>query len=308
MYETHSPKAVDDILYQTITVPINGETLHLQRIYQKESGPVLFCLHGSLGNGRVFYSMNGKGFGPFMARQGYDVYVGDLRGRGQSRPKISRGTQHGQTESIKEDLPLFHEVLSDLRPGAPLHWAAHSWGGALLVSYLARFPDQLTHLQSGVFFGSKRVIHRNTAAKLLLLTPIWDGFGALLVSLFGYFWGPWINFGDDAESRKSYFQTAAWLRGGPWIDGDDGFDYPAALQGIEQPPFLCLSGKKDTTLGAHSDVKEFLKESHAFRSEARVIGKTTGHRHDYGHLDIMTHPEAPKDHFLMIRDWLDSTS
>ncbi len=57
-------------------------------------------LHGAVENGKIFYSDSGRGLAPFLARRGFDVYVGDLRGRGESRPHISRSSRYGQTEAI----------------------------------------------------------------------------------------------------------------------------------------------------------------------------------------------------------------
>ena len=42
------------------------DTLFLKRIYQNKDGPVLFFLHGSIENGRIFYSNSGKGLAPFL--------------------------------------------------------------------------------------------------------------------------------------------------------------------------------------------------------------------------------------------------
>lgn len=305
VYEVSPPSAVDDLFYQKIAIAHEGETLHLQRIFFREDGPTTFMLHGSLGNGRVFYSHSGKGLGPYLARQGFDVYVGDLRGRGQSYPSIGPESDYGQTESITEELPAFHAVIADIRAGAPLYWAAHSWGGTLLLSYLARFPEQVGHLRAGAFFGSKRVIHRDTFLKRYAFTAVWDVLGRFLVWLRGYLSGRWLRFSDDCDTRKSYRQTAKWLGGGPWID-EDGFDYAQALSKVEQPPILHLSGARDTVLGAASDIARFILECDAPNSQLRVVGKTSGHRRDYAHLDILIHPDGPEDHFPEILEWFEN--
>ena len=75
-----------------IFIPITDtDTLFVRRfrVEGKAIGNV-FLLHGSIENGRIFYSENNKGLAPFLARNGYDVYVGDLRGRGKSKPAYQR--------------------------------------------------------------------------------------------------------------------------------------------------------------------------------------------------------------------------
>ncbi|WP_373282118.1 alpha/beta fold hydrolase [Chitinimonas koreensis] len=87
-------------------------------------------VHGAIANARTFYSERGKGLGPWLARRGYDVYVLDLRGRGASLPKIDRRARHGQTESIRDDLPAALAEIVRLRgESVALHLVAHSWAG-----------------------------------------------------------------------------------------------------------------------------------------------------------------------------------
>lgn len=294
---------IDDVFYQDVTVEHRGETLHLQRIFQREGGPATFMLHGSLGNGRVFYSMTGKGLAPYLARQGFDTFVGDLRGRGRSKPPIGPNSDYGQTESITEEIPAFHKVIAELRPQTPVYWSAHSWGGTLLLSTLARYPELREQVRAGVFFGSKRVIYRDTFLKLFALTPAWDFLGRSLVGLRGYLSGQWIGFSDDCESRRSFHQTAQWLGGGEWVDEADGFDYLAAIRELDLPPILHLSGAKDTVLGAAPDIRKFVKECGCSKAQVKVVGRAHGHYRDYTHLDILIHPYGPKDHFRLVKDW-----
>ena len=58
-------------------------------------------VHGMVEDGRIFYHKSGKGLACYLAKQGYDVYVVDLRGIGQSTPKISADSDHGQTEPLE---------------------------------------------------------------------------------------------------------------------------------------------------------------------------------------------------------------
>ena len=55
---------------------------------------------------QIFYTEKGKGLGCYLAEQGFDVYVLDLRGRGKSTPLINAESDYGQHEAITHDIPL----------------------------------------------------------------------------------------------------------------------------------------------------------------------------------------------------------
>ncbi len=49
--------------------PFSKDELHLKRVYKKGLlGPPVFMLHGSIENGRIFYSDSGKGLAPYRVR------------------------------------------------------------------------------------------------------------------------------------------------------------------------------------------------------------------------------------------------
>jgi pimeloyl-ACP methyl ester carboxylesterase len=151
--------------------------LHLLQIRSTDvlpvHAPAVFCLHGAVDNGQMFYSKRGRyacctsssaplrsrpprghrGLAPFLARQGFDVFVGDLRGRGQSIPTLAqeREPTHGQTEYIRDDIPLFASAVAQISQQQKQHWIGHSWGGVLLASAVCRSPVLATVVKSQVW-------------------------------------------------------------------------------------------------------------------------------------------------------------
>ena len=101
-----------------------------------------------------FIPKKGKGLACYLARQGFDVYVADLRGRGKSKPAIDKDADYGQTEAITQDLPAFIRYVFE-QTGQNMHLVAHSWGGVLLASTLARFAELRPKILSKVCFGTK---------------------------------------------------------------------------------------------------------------------------------------------------------
>lgn len=75
-----------------VHVPTGNEhTLALTNIKRPDidaSAPAVLMLHGAISNGKVFYSDKAHGLGPFLAKSGMNVFIGDLRGRGLSQPSL----------------------------------------------------------------------------------------------------------------------------------------------------------------------------------------------------------------------------
>jgi hypothetical protein len=125
-----------------------------------------------------------------------------------------------------------------------------------------------------------------------------------LVALHGYLPGRRYGVGSDDETRLSHAESCAWVRPGPWIDPRDGFDYAKALQSVELPPMLFLAGADDPCLGHPQDVRALIRELGPQEVEFRLLGRQTGNRHDYGHIDMLTHRFAPEDHFPDVLKWM----
>ena len=281
------------------------DRLHLRRFYRKPLGPPVLMLHGSIENGKIYYSKSGKGLAPYLAKNGFDVYVGDLRGRGGSTPPIGRGSAYGQTEAIVEDIPAMMELLLEMRGDTPVHWVAHSWGGVLMASCLARFPELAHRVESLICFAAKRTIRVFNWEKFLIVDLLWNRIAPAVVALCGYVPAREIRFGSDNETKKSYEQNRAWIaRESRWIDCDDDFNYEREVKKVKWPPTLHLAGSADRFLGNPRDVYDFVKETSRQGSHFRILSRKTGHLHDYDHMSLLTHPDAERDHFPMVLRWL----
>ncbi|GAB3266733.1 alpha/beta hydrolase family protein [Chitinimonas naiadis] len=293
---------------QSLFVTVSdGAQLHLRRIRSSATGPAVLMLHGAVANARTFYSERGKGLGPWLAQRGYDVYVLDLRGRGLSVPKIAPGARHGQTESIVEDIPAALAEIIRLRgEQVPLYLVAHSWGGVLLSAMLARYPDWAARVSASVYLGSKRSIRVWNWHRLYEIELFWQRIAGLLASLSGYLAAARLGMGADDETRQSLRQSQRWVREADWRDSQDGFDYQAALQREQPglPPTLYLIGGNDPVRGHDRDVRRFAAESGPHEHRFGLLAKREGLSRDYGHIDMLTHPEAEREVYPQVLDWL----
>ena len=141
---------------ESLFVRSGDEQLHLRHIWQGETditptGDPILMIHGSVENGRIFYSNSDKGFGPYLARQGYDVYVADFRGRGKSKPLISEKSNWGLKEIIEQDIPEMVRFIGERRPNTKLNWVTHSWG---IVNVPGPYPSNRTSPRKSTGFTS----------------------------------------------------------------------------------------------------------------------------------------------------------
>lgn len=278
--------------------------------------PAILMLHGSVGSGRIFYSRSDKGLGPWLARQGFEVYIPDLSGRGQSLPPVGPESHETQTDQIHRQIPALIDAIAE-RHGddCVLQAVSHSWGGVLLSAYLAKavagaLPLPSLAIQSMVFLGTKRAVSWRNPWRLIPLDLLWGLYGELQTRWKGYLPSKQLGFGSDNEPAGVYRGCKAWVYSGRrWRDPIDGFDYANALKHLRKssvrfPPTLLLSGSADRYLGHPQDVETFSQELQSPSAVHLRLGKQYGNALDYDHVTLCTAPEAQSDHFPLIADWL----
>lgn len=159
----------------------HGHQLHVMHVSQPGNlGEPVLMVHGMVEDGRIFYHKSGKGLACYLASQGFDVYVADLRGIGLSTPKIGSASTHGQTETIRDDIPALIDFVLEKSQHKKLHLAAHSWGGVNSNSALLRKPELIERVASSVYFGSKRTVRAKTFDRYLKVELVWNRLAFLM--------------------------------------------------------------------------------------------------------------------------------
>jgi pimeloyl-ACP methyl ester carboxylesterase len=289
---------------ESIFLPQGEHQLHLRHIWKKKGGPPVFMLHGVIENGLIFYTKKGKGLACYLAEQGFDVYVADLRGRGDSTPKIDENAEHGQFEAITQDIPLFINFIYQ-KTQQNIHLVAHSWGGVLLASSLARFPKLTQSIRSKTCFGTKRMVTVKSLEKLFKVNLGWNNLAPTLAKRKGFLDAKKHGIGSDNETKKSLAESVAWVKKSDWHDPTDGFDYSQAAMEIDWPPTWHFTGSKDRVLGHATDVNIFIKEYNP-QAKFTLLSKSLGNMENYDHINILTHPSARVDHFPQLVKWMKS--
>jgi len=281
--------------------------------------PVVFLLHGAISNGYMFWSSSGKGLGPYLASRGVNVFIGDTRGRGFSAPSIiqeaeDRGTvSHGQVECIRDDLPTFIDAVSNLsgRPDGKQHWIAHSWGGVLLSSTLARYGAEFEdRVDSMVCIGTKKYIGQKMSWDYVKnIAWGWNFVCPLLAKYYGYLPVTKYKFGMDEETISSLRDCTTWVEArSSWVDPTDGTDYLALWNRLNRRPatwHICASN--DSYLGNPKDVQRWAQLT-GQTQRFTEMSQSSGNLEDYNHNSMLTSKVAVNDHFPKIFEWIQEHS
>ena len=282
----------------------NKHRLHIKRIHKSGAGIPVLMIHGMVENGRIFYHESGKGLGSYLAHQGYDVFVADLRGIGLSEPRISRYSSHGQTETVCEDIPALIEFVLAASGQEKIHMVAHSWGGVFINAALARRPDLIPHINAGIYFGSKRTVRVKNLDRFIKIDLLWNMAANLIGKTLGYVDAIALRFGSDNETHKTNRQCIDWVQQDHWVDSDDGFDYHHALEGIQLPAIWYVAAIDDHSLGHRDDVQCFMQECDEHEQRHTVLSQQNGNAIDYDHITMLTAKQGVDDHFPLLLEWL----
>jgi pimeloyl-ACP methyl ester carboxylesterase len=267
------------------------------------SGTPVLLIHGSIEDSRIFFSASGKGFAPFLAQAGFDVFVPDLPGKGKSTPKASRSFNHSQQQFIDCDFNDYIGYIRTFYPAEKIRLGGHSWGGVLALAWYAKFGSTET-TGPMVFFGSKRRLATRSLSRLLMIDIMWSAAGSLSTSLVGYLPAAKLKMGSENEPAQFYRETAKWVSSNSWYDLESGKDMAAMLQSKTLPPALFFAGINDKVLGNPQDVKRLMAETGSDSTKFILLSKENGNAKDYDHINMLTARTCPDDHFPPAAEWL----
>jgi pimeloyl-ACP methyl ester carboxylesterase len=285
---------------------------YLPRSNEKKAIPVLLC-HG-MGTNRYHFDLaNHKSLALALSKIGYDVWLMELRGSGESsRPSLFNHYKYSWSFDtfIQLDIPAALNKIKKTTNCSQIHWIGHSMGGMIIYGYLQR-PDA-SLIASATCIGSPssfrhQIYLRPVAIALALfrfipVVPV--RILAALVSplirkplpyLFKLSFNPqntdykllrrMMMNGMSDISIKTARQMAAWILEGHMKTEDGKYDYRANLDLITTPLFL-IGGNKDYLAPPPSLQESFDRVSSEMK-KIRIFGKEYGDRYDYGHGDLL---------------------
>lgn len=302
----HKPKV--RLKYESITVSApSAHQLHMTRFYKdkRSLGAPVFMIHDVLEDSNRFFKQDGSGLACYLAQQGYDVFVADLRGKGKSWPRIGPSSDFGLHQQITEDIPALVKRIVAKRGTIPQIWVAHGWGGVLLCAAYARFGDSLCRVAKMVHFGTRRKSNVSNFKKRFLLGFWWQKFCRLLVKVNGYLPSKLMRLGYSNETAQTFEDYLAWTWQQAWKDPEDGFNYVDGIRKQQLPPSYYFASTADKAYGHPDDVRQFVKELGPHDSRLMILSRKGGNLQDYSHQDMLAHKDCEEDHFPLILDWLD---
>lgn len=286
----------------------SGHQIHVEEIHGTEdTGQTrqnLLFIHGAIENGQMFYSKKLQGLAPFLANKGFRCFVMDLRGRGQSIPRLSPQSDFGQLETLTEDLPVVIKFIQEQTGHKKFSFITHSWGGVLANSFLLENPEYYQNCGPNVHVSTKRRVSVLNLHRFFYIDLMWLMTATLIVKLKGFL--PPGYFGPDGESKGTLKDSQKWVYSRDWKDDRRGVDYKELAKKVALPPTLYLTGSADFCLGHIKDVTLFALESGHSNEDILLLGKNHGNKEDYDHINILTSKKAPLDHFPIIADFLES--
>lgn len=292
---------------ESLLIPVSGRLqLHLRRIWSPQvngAGPVLM-LHGAAEDGRIFYSYAGRGLACFLARNGYEVFVPDMRGKGKSWPGINQHSDFGFHELITVDIPLLAQEVRRRTDARAQTWITHSLGGPVAAATIARAGAAALGVNQLVHFGARRQVSTRGWQRRLLVDLLWHRVGRLAVAFEGYLPAPAIGLGTARESSRCFRDGIDWSIGEQWLDSSDGFDYGGALRNGPWLRSLYFASATDRAFGSPEDVRDFMHELGPHDGRLLVLGLARGNLQDYSHTGMLLHPDAEQDHFSQLLAWL----
>lgn len=289
--------------------------------------PVL-CGHGMAGTHLIYDLHPDCSLARYLAGQGFDTWLLDLRGRGESWPDGGPDPRLQWTfdDFAARDLPAAIDRVRALAgAGAVLYVGMEMSGQAL---YAAAVLGTAAAVRAAVTCGSPVVTPPTALVPGVTAAPRARRNGRVPFRAGARFAGPVLAYGGAAVLESSfrrcntdplvvarYFrngipdeatalvdQFAAWIRSGAMTAADGSTDYSARL-GEVRLPLLLLAAARDLQRPPEAVERALAAFGSADKQVVRV-GTAAGFSVDYGHDDLLAGLASPTEVFPLIASWL----
>ncbi len=312
----------------------NGEQLHLRHFRPQLCAEVLnaaglvnrlaelpgldrrvFMLHGEAESGRVYYDNSSKGLAWYLARQGYEVFVADLGGRGRSLVAEGEMSTLSVHQLIESAIPRLLQAIANTpaargeesRFGCAADiWVGHGFGTVLLAAAWAQLPGYLRSAQQMIFFSGRRRVQSRSKLSRLFVGLIGHPLMRRWVARCNRFPARKLGIGTANENVGWYLNYLGWMNSQRWI-GEDGFDYAASLAQHPLPPILHLAALHDSLYADLDDVRAFIDELGPHDARLQVYDTVAGTERNYNHLSMLLDESAAQQVFPDLAHWLIDT-
>lgn len=283
-------------LYRTRTA--DGVELAVSRIRPRTENARLIpvvLIHGTYCTRSFWVSSKGIGMGAYLAEQGFDVWIPELRGHGLS-PKGPAFSGITAEDQIRHDLPAIQRFVHQLTK-TPAFWIGHSFGGLFIIAALGmKWIDQ-DAIKGMITFGSQISL-----GDRYLKIPLVAWGLMLLLKLWGHLPAPKLGLGPEIEPAGVIMETIRWKKlFGRWTDSK-GRSYWEGLKNVRIPvmTFAAANDKNDPAQGCRIMHDHYSSKDSAFI----ILGKQHGFSKDYDHVGMVVSKEAQMEVWPKIAGWM----
>jgi pimeloyl-ACP methyl ester carboxylesterase len=273
----------------------DGTEIALHRVPGALPGGVPVLLAPGTFSTRMFWlGHQAQGFGFALARVGFDPWVVELRGHGQS----ARPARWTMDDWIRFDAPAAIELVLRETGSEHFFWVGHSAGGVVGAAFAGSGHPLAERIRGTVLLGAPGPagLHgfRRLGAWATMLAT-----GAVPTLRLP---GRALRLGPEHEPGGLIRDWMHWNISGCWRGGA-GHDYLAGLQHARHA-VLAVAGSGDRLLAPPIAVEDLL---HRFGSTDRtliVAGRSTGYSVDYGHPGLVIGRPAREEIWPRVVGWL----
>jgi pimeloyl-ACP methyl ester carboxylesterase len=320
--------------HDIVTADGAGLALHRHRGGGADSRtPPVLVVHGISSNHHCWDLTPDRSLGVYLAEQGMDAWLLDLRGHGDSTRDARGHTQRsGWTvdDYGRFDVPAAVAYIQQVTGSEKVAYVGHSMGGMVGAIYMATVPSAADDLSALVAVGSPLdftdpdpVIGMALQLAALsgpVLPVVQSPMGASLQASVQRQNPLPVNemlFNDIAggEVREEMYrrivsplsggelkQFGQLVDGGHFRSADGQLDYLAALERVNTP-VMVIAGRADN-IAPVDRVLPYYQRVGASKKAFVLAGRAAGFAADYGHLDLTLGDHAREEIYPIIRDWL----
>ena len=257
-------------------------------------GVPVILLHGSFSNRRFWYSPKGIGLGPWLARQGFDVWIAEMRGHGLS-PRNQHYPRNTVADYARYDLPVIGAFVAEVSAQTP-HWIGHSLGGITLAAALGGGYLQGDLVASAALFGAQ-VTRRHWPLRI----PPFNWASRCLLKRYAHISGTRLKRGPEDEPVGVGLEWLRW-KGLFGRFGDAQRDWWEGLGEVKLPllAVAAVGDQQDPSWACHQLFEQFAGSHNQFID----LGRKAGFADDFDHVRMLVSPQAQAEVWPLVGTWL----
>ncbi|MEO2030824.1 MAG: alpha/beta fold hydrolase [Planctomycetaceae bacterium] len=267
----------------------NGGRIALYRLRSENAAglPVIIA-HGTISNADTVRTL-----GRFLATRGFDCWLLEWAGHGQSEPASSK--QNFEYPAFNDLPAAIHAVLRETQQQRVI-WLAHSGGGHLPLMYLSRHPEKQTHFAGIVAIGTQsthaatRLRDKFAGVVLWCITMLMNRTPKVILPV-----------GNEHEPTRLLLQWANWNMKQRWL-GEDGLDYMAALAGVTVPAIVVAGG--NDSIAPAAGCRAIFEAIGSSDKTWILCSEAHGFSRDLAHGQLIRGPIAQNEVFPRLEEWL----